>query len=87
MLSDIEIAQQSNPEPIVRIAEKLDIPEEYLEYYGRYKAKLPEELIKSVSARIRRKGRRSRRRLCSGNTYGGYKPSLYRRYACYNLCK
>ena len=51
MLSDIEIAQQSNPEPIVRIAEKLDIPEEYLEYYGRYKAKLPEELIKSVSDR------------------------------------
>lgn len=51
MLSDIEIAQQSNPEPVVRIAEKLDIPEEYLEYYGRYKAKLPEELIKSVSDR------------------------------------
>lgn len=49
MLSDIEIAQQAKAEPIVDIASKLGIPEEMLEYYGRYKAKLPEELIKAAA--------------------------------------
>ncbi len=50
MLSDIEIAQQANPEPIKNIASKLGIDEDYLEYYGKYKAKLSEELIKEKSA-------------------------------------
>ena len=51
MLSDIEIAQQAKAEPIASIASKLSIPEEMLEYYGRYKAKLPEELIDSTADR------------------------------------
>ena len=40
MLSDIEISQQNQPEPIGRIAEKAGLCEEDLELYGRYKAKI-----------------------------------------------
>ncbi len=50
MLSDIEIAQQAKPEPIRQIAQKLGIDEDYLEYYGKYKAKLSEELIREKAA-------------------------------------
>ncbi len=45
MLTDIEIAQQTKLSHIREIAEKLGIPEDDLEYYGKYKAKLSEELI------------------------------------------
>lgn len=38
--SDIEIAQEATMVPINEIAAKLDIPEEYVENYGRYKAKI-----------------------------------------------
>lgn len=40
MLSDIEIAQQTTLAPIEKIAEKLEIPEESVELYGKYKAKI-----------------------------------------------
>ncbi len=40
MLSDIEIAQSAKLIPIQQIAEKAGIPEEYLEPYGKYKAKI-----------------------------------------------
>jgi len=43
--TDIEIAQSAKMRPIRRIAEKLEIQEEVLEYYGRFKAKLPLSLI------------------------------------------
>ncbi|HEY1045392.1 MAG TPA: formate--tetrahydrofolate ligase [Bacteroidia bacterium] len=46
-MSDIAIAQSVKMLPIVKVAEKLNIPEELLEYYGRYKAKLPLSLIQS----------------------------------------
>ena len=49
MLSDIEIAQQTQAQPIVEIAEKLGIRPDMLELYGRYKAKLPEELITATA--------------------------------------
>ncbi len=39
-LSDIEIAQMTDLEPISKIAEKIDIPERYVENYGKYKAKI-----------------------------------------------
>jgi formate--tetrahydrofolate ligase len=42
--SDIEIAQSATLQPIRVIAEKINIKEEDLEYYGKYKAKLPLEL-------------------------------------------
>jgi len=45
MKSDIEIAQSSKIEPIVNIAKKLNIQEDDLELYGKYKAKLPLKLI------------------------------------------
>ncbi|MBQ8663788.1 MAG: formate--tetrahydrofolate ligase [Eubacterium sp.] len=38
--SDIEIAQEAEIRPILQIAEKLGIPEEYVENYGKYKAKI-----------------------------------------------
>lgn len=49
MLTDIEIAQQAVPLHISEVAEKLGIREEELEYYGKYKAKLSEELIKRTA--------------------------------------
>lgn len=44
-LTDIEIAQASSLEHIREIAQKLNIEEDDLEMYGKYKAKLPLELI------------------------------------------
>lgn len=44
-MSDIAIAQSIKMLPIRDVAEKLGIPETDLEYYGRYKAKLPLSLI------------------------------------------
>ena len=49
MLTDIEIAQQSDIRPIKEIAAKLDISEDELEYYGKYKAKLSEDLIRRTA--------------------------------------
>lgn len=48
MLSDIEIAQQANLLPVKEIAEKLNIREEELEPYGRYKAKLSDDLMERL---------------------------------------
>ena len=42
--SDIEIAQSATLQHIRAIAEKINITEDDLEYYGKYKAKLPLEL-------------------------------------------
>ncbi|MBE6008517.1 MAG: formate--tetrahydrofolate ligase [Lachnospiraceae bacterium] len=39
-LTDIEIAQQAKMDVINTIADKLDIPDEYVENYGKYKAKV-----------------------------------------------
>jgi formate--tetrahydrofolate ligase len=43
--SDIEIAQAAVLQHISKIASKLNIPEDDLELYGKYKAKLPISLI------------------------------------------
>ena len=48
MMTDIEIAQACNKEKITAIAEKLDIPEECLELYGNYKAKVDYKLLKDL---------------------------------------
>ncbi len=48
MLSDIEIAQQAKLLPIKEVAAGLGINEDELEFYGKYKAKLSDEL----SARV-----------------------------------
>ena len=48
MKSDIEIAQSAKMKPITEVAKLLDIPEDDLELYGKYKAKLSDEYINSV---------------------------------------
>ena len=48
MLTDIEIAQSCQKEKIVNIADKLDIPQEELELYGNYKAKVDLKLMKDL---------------------------------------
>ena len=50
MLSDIEIAQQAKMLKITEVAAKLGIPEEDIEMYGRYKAKLSMDLIRRMEA-------------------------------------
>lgn len=48
MLSDIEIAQKSEMKPIVEIGASLGIPQEDLENYGPYKAKVSLKLTKEL---------------------------------------
>ena len=48
MLSDIEIAQKAQMKPIYDIAKDLEIDEKYVEPYGKYKAKLDNELYNSL---------------------------------------
>lgn len=50
-LTDLEIAQKAVMEPIGKVAQRLEVPEEALEYYGRYKAKLSEEYLASLKGR------------------------------------
>ncbi len=45
LLTDIEIAQAKKLNYINEIAKKLDVPEDQLEMYGKYKAKLPLDLL------------------------------------------
>ncbi|MCR5608742.1 MAG: formate--tetrahydrofolate ligase [Lachnospiraceae bacterium] len=48
MKTDIEIAQEAKMINIGKVAAKLDISEEDLEFYGKYKAKLSDELEEKV---------------------------------------
>ena len=49
MKTDIEIAQATNMRPIGEIAEIAGVPEEYLEQYGRCKAKVDNKLLKDLA--------------------------------------
>ena len=51
MKSDIEIAQEAQMAHIKEVAAKLDIAEDELELYGKYKAKLSDELMERISDR------------------------------------
>ena len=51
MLTDIEIAQGAQMKPIGEIAESLGIGTEYLEYYGKYKAKISEDFWDTLTDR------------------------------------
>ena len=51
MKSDIEIAQEAELVHIKKVAEKLGINEDELEFYGKYKAKISDELWESVKDR------------------------------------
>ena len=48
MKTDIQISQETQMKPILEVAKMLDIREEELEYYGKYKAKLSDELWERV---------------------------------------
>ena len=48
MLSDIEISQNAKMLPIKEVAAKIGIDEDYLEYYGKYKAKLSDEYLNKI---------------------------------------
>lgn len=48
MKTDIQIAQEAEMLHIREVAKKLDITEEELDLYGKYKAKLSDELIKRI---------------------------------------
>ena len=51
MKTDIQIAQEAQLWPITEVAKKLDIPEEQIEQYGRYKAKISDEYLNSIQDR------------------------------------
>lgn len=51
MKTDIEIAQEAVLLPITEVAERSGIPAEELELYGKYKAKLSEEYIRSLQGK------------------------------------
>lgn len=51
MLTDIEIAQANKMEPIVKIAEKYGIEADDLELYGKYKAKISEDLFQKTRSK------------------------------------
>lgn len=46
--SDLEIAQECVMEPIEKVAAKVGIPEDQLEHYGKYKAKLSFDYLKQI---------------------------------------
>ena len=47
--SDIQIAQEATPELITKIAQACGISEDYVEQYGKYKAKLDLKLLKDIN--------------------------------------
>ena len=51
MKTDIEIAQEAELKPIQDVAAKLGIAQDDLELYGKYKAKLSDELIEQIEGR------------------------------------
>ena len=51
MKADIEIAQEAKMAHIADVAARLDIPQEDLEFYGKYKAKLSDELLDRIKDR------------------------------------
>ena len=48
MKSDIQISQEAVMEPITEVAKRLDIREDELELYGKYKAKFSDELLERL---------------------------------------
>lgn len=47
-MSDIDIARNAKLEKISRITEKLEIPEDYVEQYGKYKAKISLDYMEKI---------------------------------------
>ena len=51
MRSDIEIAQAATMKPVTEIATRLGIPDDALDQYGKYKAKISLEYIDTLAAK------------------------------------
>ncbi len=51
MKTDIEIAQECKLRPIIEIAERANVPDEYLEQYGKYKAKVDYNLLSASKSK------------------------------------
>ena len=51
MKTDIQIAQEAVMAPIKEVAASIGINEEHLEFYGKYKAKLSDELWEEIKDR------------------------------------
>ncbi len=51
MKTDIQIAQEAALEPVTLVAERMGIPEEELELYGRYKAKISDTYLRQIQER------------------------------------
>ena len=51
-MEDIDIARQAKLQNITNVAEKLGIEENYLEQYGKYKAKISNELYEKLKDKI-----------------------------------
>ncbi len=51
MLSDLEIAQRAKLKPIVEIAREMGLPEEAMDLYGKYKAKIALEVLEELKDR------------------------------------
>ena len=47
-MGDIEIARSVKLKPITEVAEKLNIDEEYIENYGKYKAKISDKIFEKI---------------------------------------
>ena len=50
--TDIEIAQECKMQPITEIAKAAKVPEEYIEQYGKYKAKISNKLIDELLEKV-----------------------------------
>ena len=51
MLSDLEIAQKAKLKPIMEISSKMGLPEEFIEPYGKYKAKVDLGILDQIKDR------------------------------------
>ena len=51
-MTDVEIARNTKLEKIVDIAKKIGIQEDDIEQYGRYKAKISDEVYKKVEEKL-----------------------------------
>ncbi|MEE0107692.1 MAG: formate--tetrahydrofolate ligase, partial [Merdibacter sp.] len=49
--TDLEIAQECVMDPILKVAEKIGLKEDDLEYYGKYKAKIDLDVLRRNSER------------------------------------
>ena len=68
-MTDLEIAQKAQMLPIREVAKKLNISEDDLDPYGKYKAKLPLHLINAEKMK--------------NSAYGRYKSTLHWRLLGY----